>query len=213
MIVVEGPDGAGKTSLVARLRQDLNLPVADKVVNEDTEPIVDLADWTEANVSAGFQKVIFDRHRLISEPIYGPATRTTQDPHFLDLGWLSEMMWRFYQSQPIIIYCLPDLQVVRDNVKREDTNNSVISGRIAAIYAGYVARASVDFTSGRGRLFNYKTTRYEDILGWVQWKYNERVTQDEQRPPFPRQTPASRAAARGPRTEALLKLRHPRPLG
>jgi len=187
MIIVEGPDGSGKSTLVDRLAQTLRLPVASKVVGADTQPLLNIRQWTESNVEKGFQPVIFDRHRLISEPIYGPAMRKRQDAEFYDLGWLSDMMWRFYQANPVIIYCLPDILTVRENVLREDTDNAAVKEHIVAIYAGYVARASMDFTRGVGRLYNYKTTRFDDIVGWVNFKLEGKVSDDHRiRLPFPR---------------------------
>lgn len=179
MIIVEGPDGSGKSTLVTTLAQRLRLPVAGKVVGSDTQPLVNIREWTEDNVARGFQPVIFDRHRLISEPIYGPAMRKRQDADFYDLTWLSSMMWQFYQAKPIIIYCLPDILTVRENVLREDTDNSAVKDHIVAIYAGYVARASLDFTKGVGRLYNYKTTRLDDLVGWVEMNLEGRVSTDD----------------------------------
>lgn len=174
MIVGEGPDGGGKTSLIRRLNQDLGLPIAPKVVSSQMTPLTDLRQWTEDNVSRGFQKTLFDRHRIISEPIYGPATRAKQDLAFLDMGWMMEMTARFYGADPILIYCLPPLHVVRDNVNREDTDNGAVKNRIGAIYAGYVSRATLDIVHGKARLYNYQTTPYEDMLRWVQRELEKR---------------------------------------
>lgn len=179
MIIVEGPDGSGKSTLVSILAQKLRLPVANKVVDSQTNAMVDLVKWTEDNVARGFQPTIFDRHRLISEPIYGPILKERQDPKFYDMGWLSQQLWLFYGCKPIIIYCLPDIREVRANVAREDTDNSVVAGRIAAIYAAYVNRATLDFTRGVGRLYNYKTTRLDDLVGWIEMNLQGRVTTDD----------------------------------
>lgn len=190
MIIIEGPDGSGKSTLVDKLSRHLKLPVAPRVVGSDTKPLLNLRQWTEENISKGFQPVIFDRHRLISEPIYGPAIKRRQNAEFYDLGWLSDMMWRFYQAQPVIIYCLPDIQLVYDNVHREETNNAAVKDHIGAIYAGYVARASMDFTRGVGRLYNYKVTRLDDIMGWVNWKLEERNLINGRRVQLPQQRSA-----------------------
>lgn len=169
MLIVEGPDGSGKTTLVRRLQKDLGLPVAPRVVGSDTIALVDLAQWTEQNVAGGFQRTIFDRHRLISEPIYGPVLRGRQDPKFIDPKWLSDQVWRFYALEPVIIYCLPDIRTVWKNVLNEDTDNAAVANIsvIEAIYAGYVNRATMDFSRGVGRLFNYETTMYVDVLEWT----------------------------------------------
>ena len=174
MIIFEGPDGGGKTSALVRLSKDLGLPIAPKVVSADTKPMVNLREWTEYNLDRGFQRKLFDRHRLISEPIYGPAMRARQDLAFLDLGWMSEMTGRLYAANPIIVYCLPPLEVVRKNVFDDATNNEAVRGRIGAIYAGYVARASLDITRGVGKLYNYRTTPYSELMDWVVRELNKR---------------------------------------
>lgn len=204
MIIVEGPDGSGKSTLVTTLAQKLRLPVATKVVGSDTQPLVDLVKWTEDNVARGFQPTIFDRHRLISEPIYGPILKPRQDPTFCDMGWMSQQLWLFYGCKPVIIYCLPDIREVRANVYREETDNEVVQSRIAAIYAAYVNRAALDATRGVGRLYNYKTTKIDDIVGWVNLKIEGKVTDDQRvRLPFPRSEGVHpRADDRGHRSPA-----------
>lgn len=175
MLIVEGPDGSGKSTLVKRLCHDLDLPLAEKVVSSDTKPKVDLAEWTEDNIDRGFQFTVFDRHRLISEPIYGPILRDKQDPSFMDLGWLDNKVWRFYACKPILIYCLPPLDIVVRNISNPDTDNSAVSERrvIEALYASYVNRASLDLSRGVARLFNYEVNLYSDVLRWAQFKLEE----------------------------------------
>lgn len=183
MLIVEGPDGSGKSSLIRRLSADLRWPVAPKVVDSDTTPMVNLGAWVDANTQQGFQHKIFDRHRLVSEPIYGPSLRSTQDANFLDLGWVAEMNWRLYTARPIFIYCLPSLETVRRNVNG-DPNNAAVAKRITAIYAAYVTRATIDFTSKStsAKLFNYETTLYEDVINWTRRELIQRgITTKETR--------------------------------
>lgn len=169
MLVIEGPDGAGKTTLIRRLSADLKISIAPRVVGSDTKPLVDLAQWVEDNTAKGFQRTLFDRHRLISESIYGPATRAKQDPKFSDLGWLQEQMNLFYSCRPLIVYCMPPIEFVRENVIKSGSDNpEAVVNRTSAIYAGYASRWALDSTRERlaVKLYNYRTTRYEEVLGW-----------------------------------------------
>lgn len=144
MIVVEGPDGAGKTTLIEVLKEATGYEVAPRVVSKTTEAMVDLKEWTEENVERGFQRTIFDRHRLISEPIYGPLLRDDFEPGFDDPAWFAYHLGRFYQCRPIVIYCLPPLQTVLDNL-RDDEDNSVVRPFVREIYGAYYNKAMTEF--------------------------------------------------------------------
>lgn len=169
MIVVEGPDGAGKTTLINRLKEDLDLPIAPRVVSKDAEAMVDLRTWVEENTSKGFQPLIFDRHRLISEPIYGTILRDTLEPGFDDKLWLHNMLYRFYAVQPVIIYCLPPFNVVWDNVMSHDDNKIFhTKGKaLQQIWALYLSKAATDHVMRPRLTFFYDYTIETSLL-----KYN-----------------------------------------
>lgn len=160
MIIVEGPDGGGKTTLIKLLKEELQLPVAPRVVSKNTRPaLVDLKSWVDNNLEEGFQKTIFDRHRLISEPIYGPILRYNQEPGFNDIKWLGPRLDRFYSIEPIIIYCLPPWTEVFSNIEF-DRDNEAVREKIEAIYSAYVATASRDhaFAPGIVKIWDYKNS-------------------------------------------------------
>jgi hypothetical protein len=146
VIILEGPDGGGKTTLIDKIRVEFDLPVSPRVVSKDTEPLakLDMMAWVEKNVTAGFQNVIFDRHRLISEPIYGAVLRSVFQPGFDNPQWLSMMCYMLYHRvTPIIIYCLPPFEVVKGNVYSDEDNRRV-RDVIRKIYALYTAKAAYD---------------------------------------------------------------------
>jgi hypothetical protein len=144
MIILEGPDGGGKSTLAKQLAVLWDLPIAERVVSKDTEAMIDLKAWTEENVRNMGPLQVYDRHRLISEPIYGPILRAGRpQPGFESLGWLSAMTQEFYRHQPIIIYCIPPLEVVMENL-RDDPDNEVVRDQIQSIYALYTTRAAMD---------------------------------------------------------------------
>lgn len=143
MIIVEGPDGAGKTNLIRRLEKSLGLKPEPRVVSKDTEMMGDLMAWVEADLASWPRPALYDRHRLISEPIYGPVLRQNMQPGFDDQHWLQEMMLRFNAARPLVIYCLPPLAVVMANV-RSGTDNVVVADQIEKIYWLYFMAAARD---------------------------------------------------------------------
>lgn len=160
MLIFEGPDGGGKTTLIKMFQKAIpDIEVAPRVVSKDTNALVDLQDWVEQNLSQGFQYKIFDRHRLISEPIYGPLLRSRPEPGFSDVWWLRERLRQFYELKPVIIYCLPPEEVVHRNIIN-DPDNSAVALRIHGIYSAYVARAAMDgiLSPGITRVWDY--TKY-----------------------------------------------------
>lgn len=167
ILIVEGPDGSGKSTLVKSLSEVLGLPIEKRVVGADTKPMVPLRAWTERNVYEGFQYKIFDRHRLISGPIYDPVMQRPPSDGFCDLGWVMEMTTVFYAARPIIIYCMPPINTVLRNVHDQATDNGAVNDRTEAIYAGYAQRVALDFSRGVGRLYSYPTTALSDIISYV----------------------------------------------
>lgn len=180
MIIVEGPDGAGKTTLIEQLLHQLDLPVADRVVSKDAEAMTDLVAWVEDNVKQGWQNVIYDRHRLISEPIYGPILRNRPEPGFDDIRWLTEMTEKLYDSRPVIIYCLPTLTRVWKNILSSDDNKifHLDADKVGQIYWGYFNRAVYDnAVYDHAWVYDYEhpfPRQVDRIVQYIQQKLNER---------------------------------------
>lgn len=167
MIVVEGPDGAGKTTLIRDLCTNFPLTLAPRVVSKDTEAMVDLVEWVEEDNKKLNQGVIYDRHRLVSEWIYGPIMRGQPEPGFDDPVWLESQLRLFYAKKPLIIYCIPSLETVIHNVT-DDAENSRVFRRIVAIWQGYVLRSSLDIACGRAYRYDYtKPSQLRMIMGIV----------------------------------------------
>lgn len=149
MIIVEGPDGSGKSTLVKRIREEFStIRIAQRVVGQNTEAMVDLKGWVEKNLDMGWQWTLFDRHRLISEPIYGSILRAYAQPGFDELTWLYKVTRRFYDIKPIIIYCIPSWQTVEQNMLTTQQPATVFKNS-SKIYRAYVAKAATDLVASR----------------------------------------------------------------
>lgn len=144
MIIVEGPDGAGKSTLIRQIQKRWpDLEVAPRVVSPDTKDLVDLQQWVDHNLAEGFQYKLFDRYRLISEFIYGPALRYQMRPGFTSRVWTQVSMRKFRDISPVIIYCMPPLEIVKANIEN-DPENEVVLEKIEAVYTGYLHRIALD---------------------------------------------------------------------
>ena len=170
MVIIEGPDGSGKTTLITQLKEELGIEVAPRVVDKDTNAMVNLADWVDNNLNIGRVPTLFDRHRLISETIYGPIMREKASENgFVDMSWLAPRMSRLYNEvKPFIIYCLPPLQVVRDNILGHEDNKAV-EAKINQIYASYVARISLDYSISETPVKVWNYTASPQINGLPSW--------------------------------------------
>lgn len=160
MLIVEGPDGSGKTTLVQHLAEIYNLPVAPRVVDKDTRAMVDLKKWTEDNVLKPHEDTIYDRHRLISELIYGPVLRHQPEPGFDSIKWVVQQTSALYNRvRPLIIYCLPPFETVLENLKKGQDNEFIVnSGQTRTIYNLYHMRCALDAAAFSNQIMLYDYT-------------------------------------------------------
>lgn len=160
-VILEGPDGSGKTTLREMLSKELGIPMAHKVsdskrgvegvdlaryVDQDmdtwvnyrsSDPQVNRSAYSALTHYRGSE--IYDRYPLISEPIYGLHVRHEHKPAFL-APWYG-MKWReFLAHDPLVIFCLPPY----DEVAKHVTPNRDMPGvwkNIVRIYKAYEIEA------------------------------------------------------------------------
>jgi hypothetical protein len=136
LFIVEGPDGAGKTTLVDRLEKELGFQRQARVVSSEAEAQVPLGPWTEAQINDGFGPKLYDRFALISAPMYMYLPNRTFTAQFTDRIWLTEMWRKFWMVDAAIVICLPPLEDVQKNVDG-DASNLVVHDYIDEIYWSY----------------------------------------------------------------------------
>lgn len=113
LLIVEGPDGAGKTTLIESFRQSIKryfgmFRFSRNPANpEDVIAFLNMLETRPKNL------ILFcDRHPLISEPIYGPILREANHAAEFSLSRHLEDLQETVQ----IIYCRPSKDVILRNV-------------------------------------------------------------------------------------------------
>ena len=113
MIIVEGPDGSGKSTLVELIRQKshrffwLMRPSGPPKSRQD---ILRTLHWVRLRQPE--LSILLDRHPAISEPIYGPRLRgLNKIPDFDSPEGRKILLW----GTNVIVYCRPALPVIVSN--------------------------------------------------------------------------------------------------
>lgn len=179
-VIVEGPDGGGKTTFIGHLQDELSkrkisLSVQPRACTSDNGPMEELREYVDDYLS-NHKSGIWDRHPLISEPIYGPIIRGHVHPSLFDRAWLSSAYAQFYAYDPIIIYCMPPWFKVMDNIqathKGETDHLQGVITHAMAIYDMYFVKMASDMS--RANVFQYdfrKPDNFSRIVDRIEERY------------------------------------------
>jgi hypothetical protein len=137
VIIVEGPDGGGKSSLVSKLMVEFGLPLHERASEGAAGVIVpDLYEWAHRDVvSMPHQPLqIYDRHPLISEYVYGPICRAALPPGFATPN--AHVLVRMMAPLVLVVVCRPPNERLRASVSDQRDMPGVVEHveRIASAY-------------------------------------------------------------------------------
>lgn len=132
IIIVEGMDGTGKTTLVQQLAHRLEIQPRKLVgslgpgddyrlvlVNRTRSEITELETASAKGESI---KRLYDRFPIISEAVYGSTLRG----HNCFGGLYYPFRSRLLALKTVIIYCRPDREVIRANVQQGPQMDGVL---------------------------------------------------------------------------------------
>lgn len=126
IIVVEGCDNTGKSTLIQSLAERIKAPLARSYGKpKDSGDIETWHWWARACPQS---PIILDRHPVISDLVYGPLLRG---------GTHSSIEWaREFRGDMFLIYCRPPFHKVAESIDERDQMEGVRE-RLANIYQSY----------------------------------------------------------------------------
>lgn len=151
-VVVEGMDGTGKSTLIQTIMEKCRSKFFTGVSNPYFDlhprasssvdgPVASLDHWVEKDVALMPYFTgpnIYDRHPLISEPIYGPVTRGKVPGKFNDPGWIRYFRNRLVHQGTVIIFCDPGWEVIQSNLdKSADAQMPGVIEKSSVLYDYY----------------------------------------------------------------------------
>jgi hypothetical protein len=139
-VIVEGCDGTGKTGLITRLTKTLDLPIHTKASTSLGGPLPDIDVWVDVDSQSMHAQTpqIYDRHPLISEPIYAPLAR-----HVPPFGMFQSDIWftarrHLVARHAVVVVCMPPWSEVRRNVLSDgQAHMPGVAANIRALYDAY----------------------------------------------------------------------------
>jgi len=160
IVVVEGPDNAGKTTLAMFLAKQLR---AAYVKVERPKAGVDLMRFQRildvAEPYSGF--VVADRHVAISEPIYGTIIRGGHQLPSADINWCLNQI-------DVIIYCRPAVDKIASSISDRPQMEGVVENTRAIVraYDEYMLEVHLD-QRHLLRRYDYENDKSEHLVQWL----------------------------------------------
>lgn len=126
-VIVEGMDASGKDTLItalltmkAQFHDDLpHFELHERASTSLGGPVPLLDEWVEDDLDhmTDNRPYVYNRHPLISEPIYGPVTRGHMLGRFTDPSWIKHSR-ELAARHCMVVFCRPPFSTVRANLAR-----------------------------------------------------------------------------------------------
>jgi GTPase SAR1 family protein len=186
MIIVEGPDGAGKTTLVNRIMEEeqaSGLQLMPRAVSKQAQSLTQIDDYIEEELAKGFGLRLYDRFALLSSPCYAMLPNRTFAGRMFEAEWLRAQYHRFLTIDPVIIVCLPSLTTVRRNTHTGD-DNLVVQKDIETIYINYLTYLASQVNNTSVMQWDYENpneVRLGNLITWAKGRVDFEQHGEERR--------------------------------
>lgn len=153
-IILEGPDGAGKSTLACDLQAHFpEMEMHPRFCTSKEGPIEGLAEAVYKDTRGVPTHYIYDRHPIISDYVYNAAI-----PYrWFSPDFLSDTMARVRERiarASLVVWCLPPIKVVAENVRRDAEDQMPgVADNIIKIYDNYQMHRLM--WPGRSVVFDY----------------------------------------------------------
>lgn len=165
ILIVEGMDGTGKSTLINRLSNDLDIPVHERFSKSgpDGGPVTDLWNRTYEDVMTmpAQPLSLYDRHPLISNYVYSPITRRTLEPGFTSSR--ANRLVRTLSFTALVVWCAPPFDVVKSNL-HDNRDMAGVYENASQLYWSYESMRI--HWRGNSAVYDYTNKfSYSSILG------------------------------------------------
>lgn len=177
MVIVEGPDGAGKTTLIQHIYEgwEGKFEIQPRAVSAEAKSVIPIGPYIEGELAKGFGPRLYDRFGLISSQMYIELPDRTFREEMLDFEWLTMQNVRMATIDPVVIYCLPPLHVVKKNVAADESSKWIPENKIENIYWHYHAFAARNYSTSQ-MIWDYTKPdqlRIASLLRWADARTND----------------------------------------
>jgi len=177
MILVEGCDGSGKTTLVNRLAEDLSLQIGPRSTasRDDLYKVTRIDTYTALGmaVEGGRPPYIWDRLGPLSDPIYSQVQGRTQAFHPREIEYFAGIVQAL--RCPVIV-CRTDRKTTEDNAKRSHQMEDVLPN-VPFIWNAYNRLIVV---TPWMTPYNYQADKYEEVKEEVETYVKRRKVREWQ---------------------------------